>query len=77
MFIVRMIGGCAHPLGEDPGREQAAHFDRPAFAVDPLRLYWVKPRALYPARMQATLYHLGDAAGSSRMLPGAPGTLGG
>jgi len=56
VLIVRVIGGCAYPLGEDPGREQVADFDRPAFAVAPLRLYWVKSRALYPARMQATLY---------------------
>jgi hypothetical protein len=59
VLIVRVIGGCAYPLGEDLGREQAADFDRPAFAVDPLRLYWVKLRALYPARMQAAVY-LGD-----------------
>ena len=46
MFVMRTIEGCTHSLGQLVGAKQAVSFYYPAFAMNPLRLYGIEPRAL-------------------------------
>src|SRR4029453_302212 len=47
MFVMRTIEGCTHSVGQLVGAKQAVSFHHPAFAMNPLRLYGIEPRALF------------------------------
>ena len=47
MFVMRTIEGCTHSVGQLVGAKQAVSFHYPAFAMNPLRLYGIEPRALF------------------------------
>src|SRR5215218_2858182 len=46
MLVMRTVEGSAHAICQFVGAEQTVGLHHPSFAVDPLRLYRVEPRAL-------------------------------
>jgi hypothetical protein len=64
MLVVWAPKGSAHPLGQPMSSEQPAGFHYPAFAMDPLGLNRVEPRALlgqqaaYDPHTSAAFFHL-------------------